>query len=110
MVRNGARRDGGAIWPFRRPDGNEHHECLINRGFGIARELQTATLYVSGDKFFKPSFIDRDLTAIERFDLLFVVVDASNMDAKFGKAGARDEAYVTGSDDCDIHIFVRFRS
>jgi len=53
--------------------------------------------------FFKSGFINRDLTGLQLFDLLCVVIDASNIMANIGETGAGHQANVTGTDDRKIH-------
>src|SRR5881628_117722 len=55
--------------------------------------------------FFKSGFINRHLTGLQLFDLLCVVIDASDIMANIGETGAGNEANVTGTDDRKIHDY-----
>ncbi len=60
--------------------------------------------------FFKSGFINRHLTGLQLFDLLCVVIDASDIMANIGETGAGDEANVTGTDDRKIHDWRMLRA
>ena len=53
--------------------------------------------------FFESGFINRHLAGLQLFDLLRVVIDASDVMANVGETGAGDEANVTRTDDRKIH-------
>jgi hypothetical protein len=49
--------------------------------------------------FLEPGLVDGDLAGLERFHFARIVIDANNVVADIGKAGARDEANITGTDN-----------
>ena len=49
--------------------------------------------------------MDGDFAPLQAFDLFGVDVDAKHVIAGIGKAGAGDEADVTGSEYGDSHVF-----
>ena len=56
------------------------------------------------DDFFEAGLVDRDLALPERLDFALVVIDADDVVADVGEAGAGDEADITGADDGEIHV------
>jgi hypothetical protein len=60
--------------------------------------------------FFKSGFINRDLTGLQLFNLLCVVINASDIMANIGETGAGDEANVAGTDDRKIHDWGMLRA
>ena len=60
--------------------------------------------------FFESGFINRDLTGLQLFDLLCVVIDASDIMANIRETSAGDEANVTGTDDRKIHVWRMLRA
>ena len=60
--------------------------------------------------FFKSGFINRDLTGLQLFDLLCVVIDASDVMTNISETSAGDEANVTGTDDRKIHDWKTLRA
>ncbi len=69
------------------------------------RELQAFGLDVGLDERIETGLVDGDFAPLEAFDLLGVDVDAKHVIAGIGKAGAGDEADVTGSEYGDSHVF-----
>ena len=47
------------------------------------------------DELLEPGFVDRDLTLLQTFDLRGVDIDAEDVVARVGKAGAGHQADVT---------------
>jgi hypothetical protein len=47
--------------------------------------------------------VDRDLALLQAGDLARVDVNAEDVVAGLGEAGARDEAHIAGSEDCNFH-------
>ena len=44
---------------------------------------------------------------LEGIDFALVVIDADDVVADFGKARSADEADVSGTDDAEIHVFMK---
>ena len=55
------------------------------------------------NEFFEARLVDRHLARLERFDFARIVIDADDVVADVGKAGAGDETDITGTDDGEIH-------
>ena len=69
----------------------------------IGREGQPALAHVLGHEIAQPRLEDRDLAAVQRLDLGRVLVDAADVVAEIGKAGAGDQADIARSDHRDAH-------
>ena len=64
---------------------------------------QPAGRGVGGDDLLEAGLVDRHLAALEPGDLARVLVDAGDLDAEFGKAGAGDEPDITRADHRNAH-------
>ena len=80
-------------WPWATPSG------------GRGGEPQAFRLGIGLDQRIEPGLVNGDFSPLESFDLLGVDVDAKYVIAGIGKAGARDEANVTGPEYGDSHVF-----
>ena len=89
--------------PRRRPDRNEYRVGPIDRGVQIGREAEPPRGGVAGDQLVEAGLEDRDLAALEAFDLAGILVDAGDRYAEFGKARARDQADISRPDHRDAH-------
>ena len=69
----------------------------------VGREGQAAVAAVARDQAVESRFVDRHLSPPERRDTVFVDIDADNGIPHFGEAGARDQADVACSNDCQFH-------
>ena len=56
-----------------------------------------------GDQIVEAGLEDRDLAAAQPRDLARVLVDAGDVDAELGEAGAGDQADIAGADHGDAH-------
>ena len=92
---------GGTIVGRGRSHGDEDHFRSFDRPEGVAREGEPLGRHVPGDHVGEARLEDGDLAGFEGFDFLFVDVDAGDGVAEVGEAGARDEAYIAGSNDGD---------
>lgn len=66
--------------------------------------MQTALFDIAPDDLFQPRFIDRDDAVVQPVDLLFVYIDARDVEAHFGETSPRNQTDVPRSYDCDFHI------
>ena len=73
----------------------------------VGGEGQAAFARVLGDEFGQARLEDRDLAAVERLDLGRILVDAADVVAEIGKAGAGDQADIACSDHRDPHQRLR---
>ena len=85
-------------------DGQEHQPRLFTAETSIDRKLQPAAGHVAGDQLGQPRLIDRNVPAVEHVDLPPVVVDAGDVVARLGQAGARDQPHVTCPNHSDFHV------
>src|SRR5262249_34053013 len=74
-----------------------------DRGDGVDGELQATGLAIVGDEFLEARLEDRDLAGFEPRDLGRVDIEANDVVADFGEAGARDEADIAGAENRDTH-------
>ena len=70
---------------------------------GVGRELQPALVEVALDHHVEARLVDRDLALLQARDLAGVDVDADDVIAGLGKAGARDQADVARTENCNFH-------
>ena len=69
----------------------------------VGRKVEPAVAQVCGDDFPKSRLIDRHDTGFERVDLVGVLVDASHVMAKIGKAGPGYQAHIARPDYGNAH-------
>ena len=69
----------------------------------VRGELQAARLRIAADDVLEAGLVDRDFAALQTGDLGRVDVDADHVIADLGKAGARHQAHVSGTMNCDSH-------
>ena len=67
-------------------------------------KAQPPGLHVGGDQFVEARLVDRHLAALQRLDLGRVLIDADDVVAEIGKAGARNEADIARADHCNAHL------
>ena len=58
---------------------------------------------ISVNDFLQSGFVDRHLARLEGLYFSRIVIHADDVMADVGKAGAGDEADITGADDGNIH-------
>ena len=58
---------------------------------------------VGGDHLLEARLVDRHLAFLQARDLAFVLVDAGDFDAEFGKAGAGNQADIAAADHRNAH-------
>jgi hypothetical protein len=58
---------------------------------------------VTAKEFRQELLVDRTLAGMQRRQLRLVIVDKNNVVTEIGKAGARDQSYVSGTYDSDAH-------
>jgi hypothetical protein len=89
--------------PRRRRDGDEDRLRLRHGRFEIAGEMQPAGLPVGMNEAVEPGFVNGDASGIEIIDPRRIMVDAEDIEAKFGEAGARNQPDIAGPDDSYFH-------
>ena len=89
--------------PRGRADGDEHRLRCLDRAGKVGREGQPVLAHVLGDQLRQAGLEDRHLAALQRRNLVGVVVDAGHGVAEVGKAGPRHKADISGSDHCHAH-------
>ena len=94
---------GGAVVALRRADGEVDDLGRRDRGGQVGREREPLGGLVVADHFLEAGLVDRDLAALEPVDLGAVDVDASDVVAAVGEAGAGDQSDVAGANNCDFH-------
>ncbi|EXI64885.1 MAG: hypothetical protein AW07_04768 [Candidatus Accumulibacter sp. SK-11] len=90
---------GGAVFVGRCPDGDELNRAVVYRLLDISGEAKPASGDVAAHDLLQSRFVDRYAARLEDADLRGIEVEAEDVVTNFGKAGATDEADVTGSDD-----------
>ena len=94
---------GGAVFVGRRTHSAEYHFDIVKNAGEVGREFETAFALVPENHFVKTRFVYRNFTFLERFNLGLVHINASHVDAHFGKACAADKSYISCSDNRNIH-------
>ena len=87
----------------RRADGDKHGVGALHGAAEIGGEAQPPGTQVAGDEILQPGLIDRHLALLHPLDALGILVDAGDADAKFGKAGAGNQAHIAGAHHGDTH-------
>ncbi len=75
----------------------------LHRAGEVGREGQPVLAHVLGDQLRQAGLEDRHLAALQRRNLVGIVVHADHGVAEVGKAGPRHEADISGSDHCHAH-------
>ena len=89
--------------PAGRADRDEHQVGVGHRGRQVLVELEAPGRGVARHQRVQPGLIDRNLVAAQPPDLQLILVDAGDMVAELGEAGARYQADIAGPDHCDFH-------
>ena len=97
------RKVGRAVLFGRRANGDELEQAVADALFGVGRELQPTFVEVALDHDVETRLVDGDLARLQACHLAGVDIDADDMIAGLGKAGARDQADVTRTEDCNFH-------
>jgi hypothetical protein len=84
-------------------NGDKHNLAVIDAVFDQVREAKALCRDISVHQFFEPRLVNGDLTALEHVHFALVVVDADDVVADFGEAGAGDESDVSRTDNAEIH-------
>ena len=93
----------GAVFTRRCANGDENvFRYSYSRGH-VTRERQQPALHRLFHQRLQARFVDGDVTRLQSRKLALVVVDTGHMVAHLGKAGPRDQTYVSRSDDSDAH-------
>ena len=87
--------------PRRRADRDEHRVGVRDRRGQVGGEIQPLGLDVGRHQRVEPGLEDRHLAAPQRRDLAGVLVDAGDLVAEIGKAGAGYQADIAGADHRD---------
>ena len=85
----------------------DRDEDGVGAGHGfleIVGEDEAPGAAIGVDDLVEARLEDRNLALLQARNLVQVLVDASDIDAELGKARARDQPDVTGSDHCDTHL------
>ena len=67
-------------------------------------EMQPAGRDVACHKVLEARLIDRHHTRSDAVDLAGILVDTGDVEAEFGKTGARHKTDITGSNNCQLHM------
>ena len=74
--------------------------------FDVGGEAQAPGGHVVRDDAVQPGLVDRDAAAFEHGDLRGIDVEAHDVVAHLGQAGAGNQADVAGADHGDLHADV----
>ena len=88
-----------AIRLWRGGDGDKNDIRIGDPLLGRGGEGETACGGIVFNEFLKAGFIDGNAARLEQGYLFLVAIDANDLVTGFGKAGAGDQANVTGADD-----------
>jgi hypothetical protein len=79
-------------------------DCLPQFG----GEVQPPLFGVPVKQDIEARFVNRNLAVFQAFYFLGVIIDTYDGVPGFGKTGTGNQAYVTGSDDGNFHVFQNF--
>ena len=94
---------GGTVFVGGCAHGAEYHFDIVEDAREVGREVETAFALVAEHHFVETRFVYGDFAFLERFNFSLVHIDACHIDAHFGKACAAHKAYITGSNNRNIH-------
>ena len=90
--------------PGGRSDRDEHGIRTGNSRPEFGREMQPAGRDVACHKVLEARLIDRHHTRSDAVDFAGILVDTGDVEAEFGKTGARHKTDITGSNNCQLHM------
>ena len=93
------REVGRTVLLGRGADRDELEQAVTDALFGVGRELEAPLVEVALDQHVEPGLVDRDVALLQPRDLAGVDVDADDVVAGLGEAGAGDQADVTRTED-----------
>ena len=94
---------GRAVLARRRADGDELHLAVQGGGARVGVEAEAPGGGIALHDLGQAGLVDRQAAFLQHRDLVGVDVEAEDIVADIGEAGARDEADVAGTDDRDFH-------
>ena len=94
----------GAVGLRRGGHGDEDDVGVLDAFAGAGGETEAPGGDVALDHFFEARLVDGDAAGLEHLHLVGVVIDADDVVADLGKAGAGDEADVAGANDGEFHV------
>ena len=97
------RKVGRAVLFGRRANGDELEQAVADALFGVGRELQPTLVKVALDHHVETRLVDGNLARLQARHLTGVDIDADHVIACLSKAGARDQADVTRTKNCNFH-------
>ena len=89
--------------PARRADGDEYRIRPRRGRRQVGAEGEPAGPHVAVDQRLEPGLVDRHLAAPQPLDLGLVLVDAGDLDAELGEAGAGHQPDIAAADHHDAH-------
>ena len=89
--------------PRRRADRDEHRISLGNRRGKIGREIQPPGFGIGRDQRVEAGFENRDLATAQGCDLVAVLVDAGDLMAEIGEAGAGHQPHIARANHGNSH-------
>jgi hypothetical protein len=76
---------------------------ILDSILNAAREPKSLGRNISVNDLLQSGFVDGHFALLERLYFSWIVIDADNVVADVGKAGAGDETDITGADNGNIH-------
>ena len=98
---------GRTIFVRRSADSDELDGAVVDCLLDIGREVKPAGGDIAADHLEQPGLMDRDVAAHEDTDLFGIHIDADNVIANLGQTGATDQTDITGSNNGDLHGYVK---
>ncbi len=94
---------GRAVLIWRGADGDDLEQAVLHALRRIRGEFEAPGVGIALDERIEPGLVDGHLALVQALDLAGVDIDADDVIARLGEAGARDEAHVAGAEDGDSH-------
>ena len=94
----------GSVFTRRGGQRQEDDVRAVHRPFQFRGELQASRSDVPVEQRVEVGLVNGDFAALHRGHLGFIDVDANDVVAGFCEARPCDEANVSGSDDCNVHV------
>src|SRR6185436_4356136 len=100
---------GRAVRFWRCPDSEKNNEGLLDGLLNVDGKSEAPGLSIFGDKLFEPRFVNRHDAVVQALDLVFVDVDAGDVDTEFSETRSGYKTYITGTNNSNMHLsFLRY--
>ena len=87
-------------------DGDENRICSRHCRPNVVGKMQPVGIDIARDQIFQSRLIDRHHAIADSCNFFSIIVDASDIKAKFRETRARHKADITSTNDRDFHVAI----